>query len=676
MKMRAPIQSRTFHFSLTFAVLVGFYFFYLKYVPLVQPFQLVLIPILVSGFLLTAVKPEWGVLFFVFFFPLINNLPYLFGIFEDTPHAPTALVLFLAFFLGWMARGGVADSRMALNYPLIRPLTFFLGIVSVSGIITFLRYSNFFPFRTDEIYELIVNINGVRAGGALMSDVFTFLNYLTGPFFFLMVLPLLTAPKFMKKVLFTLSLATLLALAFSLLQKYYSLSLGNTPLSIRFNQINSTFKDANSFGAFLSCFIPLALGMALSFPKSFRWTSLFLVVFSIFIFPAIGSRSSLAALTASLITFGILVLMALRISLKKKLFLFASILLAVAVLIALLFVFQGQSTLAKRVGSGWGLLSKNISLDEFFNRRLYFWRAAEAMFEAYPLTGVGLGAYIIELPNYFQHMGYSFRRTDSALNYFFQVAAELGLIGLLAITWVTIEIFRQLLRTWKTCPPGKKFLLAGVLAGLAAFGVNFCFQTFVGSYEVKSTFWLLLALAFSIDGAREFPVRTRGQRRNFTALGLLLILTFGAVYLSNSTGSLSLETRTKDLHLSQDFGLDRVEKTADGLEFRWSQKSAGLAVRIEKSTLGIPLLASHPDIQKNPVKVRLFLVKNFFREKKLLDVITIREELWKTYHYSLAEDQGQEVILLFKVSRTWNPLKTLGIPDSRNLGVAIGKIEF
>jgi O-antigen ligase len=674
--MCASIQSRTFHFSLILTTFVGFYFFYLKYVPLVRPFQLVLIPILVSCFLLTAVRLEWGVLFFVFFFPLINNLPYLFGIFEDTPHAPTALVLFLAFFLGWLARGGFADSRMALNYPLFRPLILFLGVVSVSGIITFFRYSNFFPFRSDEIYELIVNINGVRAGGALMSDVFAFLNYSTGPFFLVMVLPLLRAPKFMKKVLFILSLATLLALAFSLLQKYYSLSLGNTPLSIRFNQINATFKDANSFGAFLSCFIPLALGMVLSFRKSFRWASLFLVAFSIFIFPAIGARSSLAALTVSLITFGILVLMAFRISFKKKLFLVASIPLATAVFLALLFIFQGQSTLAKRVGAGLGLLSKNISLDEFFNRRLYFWRAAGAMFEAYPLTGVGLGAYIIELPNYLQHLGFPSRQTDSALNYFFQVAAELGLLGLLAIAWVAIEIFKQLLRAWKACPPGQKFFLAGVLAGLAAFGVNFCFQTYIGSFEVKTTFWLLLALAFSIEGAREYPARTRAQRRNLAILGLLLILTFGAVHLSNSAGPLSLETRTKDLHLSQDFGLDRVEKTANGLEFRWSQKSAGLAVRIEKSTLGIPLLASHPDIQKNPVKVRLYLVKNFFREKKLLDVITIREESWKTYRYSLAEDKGQEVILMFKVSRTWNPLKTLGSPDPRNLGVAIGKIEF
>jgi hypothetical protein len=42
----------------------------------------------------------------------------------------------------------------------------------------------------------------------------------------------------------------------------------------------------------------------------------------------------------------------------------------------------------------------------------------------------------------------------------------------------------------------------------------------------------------------------------------------------------------------------------------------------------------------------------------------------------MQEEVGEEVILLFKVSRTWNPLKVQGTPDPRNLGVAVGQIEF
>jgi len=56
--------------------------------------------------------------------------------------------------------------------------------------------------------------------------------------------------------------------------------------------------------------------------------------------------------------------------------------------------------------------------------------------------------------------------------------------------------------------------------------------------------------------------------------------------------------------------------------------------------------------------------------------LTLKQSAWKTCEYSIPDEVGKEVILLFKVSRTWNPLKTFGTPDPRNLGVAIGKIQF
>ena len=74
--------------------------------------------------------------------------------------------------------------------------------------------------------------------------------------------------------------------------------------------------------------------------------------------------------------------------------------------------------------------------------------------------------------------------------------------------------------------------------------------------------------------------------------------------------------------------------------------------------------------------MKIFLVKDFFKQKKLLDEITLTRNVWKTYAYSVPGEVGQEVILLFKVSRTWNPLKVTGAHDPRNLGVAVGIIRF
>jgi len=110
--------------------------------------------------------------------------------------------------------------------------------------------------------------------------------------------------------------------------------------------------------------------------------------------------------------------------------------------------------------------------------------------------------------------------------------------------------------------------------------------------------------------------------------------------------------------------------------FQWTQSYGGMAIYVEKPNVNIPILASHPDIDIKPVKVRIFLIKDLFKEKILLDEITICEGIWRTYEYSIPDEIGEDIILLFKIDRTWNPLKTTGIPDPRNLGIAVGEIQF
>jgi len=159
-------------------------------------------------------------------------------------------------------------------------------------------------------------------------------------------------------------------------------------------------------------------------------------------------------------------------------------------------------------------------------------------------------------------------------------------------------------------------------------------------------------------------------------ISAIVIIISGASLLWNSTHSLSLASRTRLLGLKQNFGFYQLEKTADGREFRWTREYGGTTITIEKPILKISLLASHPDIERKSVKGRIYIVKDFFKQKKLLEELVLTQEFWKTYEYDVSNDVGQEVILLVKVNRTWNPLKTLGTQDPRNLGVAVGKIEF
>lgn len=301
------------------------------------------------------------------------------------------------------------------------------------------------------------------------------------------------------------------------------------------------------------------------------------------------------------------------------------------------------------------------------------------MMKDYPFSGVGIGAYIIELPNYGKIYKGRYRKwVDSAENYFLQAGSEFGVLGLFFSLWIFWEIFKQIKRSigahrfhgrWK-------YIQIGISCGIISLFLNFFVHTYIGSYEIKYTFWLLVALIFSLNRIEKEPEERKHFSKKAKTLIILLMAFYGGVHLWNSAHSLSLKSQTEKLDLQQNFGLYKKEITEDGREFRWIKSYGGMTIKIKKPIIQIPLLASHPDIRRNPVKVKIWLIKEFFKQKKLLDEISIKEPHWKTYEYHIPEEFHKQLILLVKVSRTWNPLKTLGTPDPRNLGVALGKIRF
>lgn len=661
----------------SFFYLSAFCFFYYKYVPLIKSFQLFLIPILFVILTLTSVNVRWGILFFVFAFPLINNLPYFFGIQRDIPHAPTALILFLAFFLGWILNKSFFYSKSDIEHSVFRPLFFLSLIIFISGIITFVRYANFFPFRSDKIYEFVVNVNGIRAGGALMSDVFNFLNYLTGFLFFFIIFSTIKSKEFIKKLLIVLSISTLISLLFSLFQKYFSISLGNTTFWINLHQINSTFKDPNSFGVFLAGFVPVLLGMTFSFQKKLKLFSVFLIILALFVIPSIGSRSAFLGLIISAGTFFLLSLVSSKKDIKKKFIFAVSFFLIAAILILSFVLFSKQSKLYNRLNWSLSLLENKNSLDKLFNRKFNLWKVASRMIRDYPLTGVGLGAYIVELPNYAKHMRLGIRYTDSAENYFFQAGAELGLIGLILFLWLFYEIFKQIRRCWKIPGDDKdKFILIGAISGLVSIFVNTLFHSYVGAFDVKYFFWFLVAFVFiysKVNGKPDF--RTKLNRK-FSFIAVILFFSFGTVHLWNSSHNLSLDNGAKKYGWNQNFGFYQQEIDDRGAYFKWTKKQAGISVENVGSMLVIPMMASHPDIEKDPISVRVYSANHSFKKDRLIKEITLRKSEWLNFEYSIPPDSEEKIYFVFEANRTWQPLKYLGVPDPRWIAISIGNVWF
>ena len=677
MKRRSKISIPLLVLSAVY--LFGICLFYYKYVPLVAPFQTFFIPILILCVAITAIKKEWGILLFVFIFPLINNLPYFFGIHGKIPHAPTALILFLFFFLGWLINSAMTRTAFDFKHPIFKPLSLLSLIAVLSCIITLFRYSNFFPFLSDGIHDVVVNVNGVRAGGALMSTVFSSLNYLTGFLFFLILLSATKSKDFIKKVLVVLCCSAFLSLTFSLLQKYYSISLGNTPYWVMWRRINATFKDPNSLGVFLAAFILILLGIALHSRKMIKLPFIFLIILALFIFPSVGSRSGLLGLVIALPVFLVMLLVQLRLSPKKRALLLISFFLICVLLAVSLTQVSEQASLVKRIKFDIQQIAEKSDPSRVFTGRLNFWLAASEMIKDYPLTGVGVGAFIVEMPNYLKTMGRRFIDTDSAENYFLQVGSELGIVGLFAVFWLFYEIIRQAKRTWSTLyvANDKNILIfIGMVSGLVALFLNFLLHTYIGSYEIKYFFWLLVALVFAYYKQGIEPPEKKKFHPGFRSALVAAPLIFGALFLWNSLHSLSIASRTEKYGWGQDFGLYETEKDTREFYFQWTKKSAGISADNIGENLIIPMLASHPDVEKNPVKVKLYLADRHFRKKSLIQEMTLYKKEWFNFEYPLPDSYGERIRLVFEIDRTWIPYEWLGTHDPRNLGIALGDLWF
>lgn len=355
----------------------------------------------------------------------------------------------------------------------------------------------------------------------------------------------------------------------------------------------------------------------------------------------------------------------------------AAVLLVLAVVMSILFFAQG-SIVYQRMNELW-VSYREGGLDKALAERgSSIWKAAVHMIKDYPLSGVGIGAFIIELPNYARIHGFPLRITDSAENYFIQAMAELGIIGLFFAGWIFWLIFKRMKRGFDPdLSQGRwSHIQIGVSCGIISMVLVFMVHTFIGSYELKYTFWLLVGMLFVLNRSGAEAETRIAFSKKFKIFGVILILMFSGLQLWNSTHSLSLARRNDALGLDQNFGSYETERTDDGRQFQWTKKNRGLTVSVKGPLMEIPMMASHPDIRENPVNVQIYLVKDFFRERILLDELTLRESSWKTYEYRIPDEAGAEVLLLFKVSRTWNPWKTSRALDTRDLGIALGEVTF
>jgi len=674
--------------TVVYSLLLGI--FYWKYVPLVAGYQMILAPILVFLTIWTAVDIRKGLLAFIFLFPLINNLPYFFKLYEPLPMAPSALILFLFFFLGWLLHRTFAVPDPArdgdkIDEPIFTPLKLFAGLVFVSALITFWRYTNFFPLWRPRIYELVTNAYGTSAGGAIMSVVFYSLTYLTGIAFFMILVRTVRTEGFVRKAIMVLGASTLISLGFGLIQHFVSVTLGNNPSSINpyiveNSMLNATFKDALSFGTFLSIIIPFNIAIVFSSQnKTLRFLLGIIVLPSTFLLFFAGSKIALFSLFAALIVFILFrlfeIIIKRKTSKKKIIWLISSafLLLTIFTVTAVFSKLPPLNAIRNSI-----LIKRLEDVPQSFKYRFKVpWDIAAQMVQDYPISGIGMGSFIIESSNYAKAHKKDLGTPESVENLPLQIGSELGIPGVLIFFWILWEIIRKGVKSYRHSPGAslERSLVPAAGIGLLAFFLNAQLHSYIGSYEIHYIFWFFAGLLFTSKASHPYgniPIRKHPYLK-FSALALIAL---GVISLSwSSTQALSLRARTRQFGLRQEFGFGPIEKDAADHEFRWSSRLAGTTCEMSEANVQMFILASHPDIQTRPVRVKIFITPNLaIKPIKLLD-LQLKECRWEKIVLPIPADIRGSALLLFEVDRTWNPLKNKISADSRDLGIAVANIK-
>ena len=127
--------------------------------------------------------------------------------------------------------------------------------------------------------------------------------------------------------------------------------------------------------------------------------------------------------------------------------------------------------------------------------RIHIWKEAIAIIRDYPVFGCGLNTYTEIGPKYKVDWG------GYPHNCYLQMAAETGLVGLLAFLWLVFNFFKEALKALSRAvnQPFWYSVLLGLAAGVAGFLFHSFLDTNLYSVQLTNLFWATIATAMAIQ---------------------------------------------------------------------------------------------------------------------------------------------------------------------------------
>ncbi|MBC7334112.1 MAG: O-antigen ligase family protein [Actinobacteria bacterium] len=360
---------------------------------------------------------------------------------------------------------------------------------------------------------------------------------------------------------------------------------------------------------------------------------------------------------------------------------------------------------------------------EISSGRSTLWSQGINMFKDYPISGVGLGAYIIELPNYYVKNGIDSNLIDYVGNYYLQILSELGIAGLTVVLFIFYLIIKKVFIYFRSRgfisgistisrPYDSNWLIIGFFISFISMLVAQFFGAHTNFMEIQFTFWLIIGLMLTTIKINEENYSNRSNQSHEHGKGhylsavdrcrekdrdlvfndkkacksltltdkvrftlsekislVVIILIFTVSFFISSFTTLSINVKQNLYGWENKYGFYEWEK-GNGTEYRWTNIDASESIEKEGQAMVLPVRAGNPDIYESPLWVRVY-VDNF-----LVRVFRVRDNLWHDVRIKLPYIDRKKVTLTISVSRSWVPEKWGLSSDSRELGISVGRVYF
>ena len=591
--------------------------------------------------------------------------------------AHEALVfLALAFGLGWWANRIVTSRPTLLSAALAVPLIMLTATGITSGFWTALRYADFYPLGTDAFRNVWVNLAGATdAAQAVRQVLDATAKYLVVPVVFWATYSIQreTAPgKGVWRTMMTVwAWALLPVYAVMAYQSVFapSFCMLGEPAWAAASRVSGGMSDPNALGMALFLLLPLATLQALQERGLRQVLMIAVVALGLYGVAQSGSRSALLGL---LLTAGIAstaLLVRARGPQERRTRNAAAIVLIVVVAIIaapfvaprLVMIGSAGNPLARRVAGYWNRIRQS-NRAELIDRRDIQWRQAFAMWRDVPLTGVGLGAFAIEVPNYNRAAAIE-TPVDNAWNQYFQWLSEIGALGLFFWLWFIGAALRRAVGDLRGRAAPATVTEVVVSATLAALLLLNIVGTHLHAAEVACVAAVLAAvgLAGLAGPGAAHEMLTRPHLAG-VALAAVLVCAAQAYTASGPLGRATLERR---FGLPAEFGLYRVERWQSSFPFQWAQKYAGKGVVVPDGSrvMTLRVMALDPDLSPdNPKRVKVWINGRF------LDTLVLSTAEWQEHDVYVYDAAAGPATVTFECDRVWNPPNET---PPRTLGIAL-----